>query len=95
MVTYADVIAKLLTDTGIDYIFGMPGSRASVELIEAARKQGIRYVLCNNESAAAVMAATYGVLEGRPGVCSTGVGPGATNAVNGVAHAHLTFCLGS
>jgi acetolactate synthase-1/2/3 large subunit len=89
MVTYADVIAKLLADAGIEYIFGMPGSRASVELIEAARKQGIHYVLSNNESAAAVMAATYGVLQRRPGACSTGVGPGATNAVNGVAHAYL------
>ncbi len=89
MITYADVIAKLLADAGIEYIFGMPGSRASVELIEAARKQGIHYVLSNNESAAAVMAATYGVLQHRPGVCSTGVGPGATNAINGVAHALL------
>lgn len=89
MVTYADVIAKLLADADIEYIFGMPGSRASVELIEAARKQGIRYVLSNNEAAAAVMAATYGVLQRRPGICSTGVGPGATNAVNGVAHAQL------
>src|SRR5438128_9204869 len=89
MVTYADVIAKLLADSGIEYIFGMPGSRASVELIEAARKQGLHYVLSNNESAAAVMAATYGVLQRRPGVCSAGVGPGATNAVNGVAHALL------
>lgn len=89
MLTYADVIAKLLADAGIEYIFGMPGSRASVELIEAARKQGIHYVLSNNEAAAAVMAATYGVLQRRPGVCSTGVGPGATNAVNGVAHAML------
>jgi acetolactate synthase-1/2/3 large subunit len=89
MVTYADVIAKLLADAGIEYIFGMPGSRASVELIEAAHKQGVHYVLSNNESAAAVMAATYGVLQRRPGICSTGVGPGATNAVNGVAHAQL------
>jgi acetolactate synthase-1/2/3 large subunit len=89
MVTYADVMAKLLADAGIEYIFGMPGSRASVELIEAARKQGLHYVLSNNESAAAVMAATYGVLQRRPGICSTGVGPGATNAVNGVAHAQL------
>lgn len=89
MVTYADVIAKLLADAGIEYIFGMPGSKASVELIEAAQKQGVHYVLSNNEAAAAVMAATYGVLQRRPGVCSTGVGPGATNAVNGVAHAYL------
>jgi acetolactate synthase-1/2/3 large subunit len=59
------------------------------ELIEAARKQGLHYVLSNNEAAAAVMAATYGVLQRRPGVCSTGVGPGATNVVNGVAHAYL------
>ncbi len=89
MVTHADVIAKRLADAGIEYIFGMPGSRASVELIEAAQKLGIHYVLSNNEAAAAVMAATYGILERRPGVCSTGVGPGATNAVNGVAHAQL------
>ncbi|MBM3224777.1 MAG: thiamine pyrophosphate-binding protein [Candidatus Tectomicrobia bacterium] len=89
MVTYADVVAKLLADAQIEYIFGMPGSRASVELIEAARKQGIEYVLSNNEAAAAVMAATYGVLQRRPGVCSVGVGPGATNVVNGVAHALL------
>lgn len=89
MVTYADVIAKIVVDAGIDHIFGMPGSRASVELIEATQKQGVRYVLCNNEAAAAVMAATYGVLQRRPGICQTGVGPGATNAVNGVAHAYL------
>ena len=89
MVTHADVIAKRLADAGIEYIFGMPGSRASVELIEAAQKVGIHYVLSNNEAAAAVMAATYGILQRRPGVCSTGVGPGATNAVNGVAHAQL------
>lgn len=89
MVTYADVVAKLLADAQIEYIFGMPGSRASVELIEAARKQGIEYVLSNNEAAAAVMAATYGVLQHRPGICSVGVGPGATNVINGVAHALL------
>src|SRR2546428_13144543 len=89
MVTYADVIARLLADTGIEYIFGMPGSRASVELIEAARKQGIHYVLSNNESAAAVMAATYGALQRRPGGCSDGVGPGATHVVNRGAHALL------
>jgi hypothetical protein len=50
MVTHADVIAKRLADAGIEYIFGMPGSRASVELIEAAQKLGIHYVLSNNEA---------------------------------------------
>ena len=77
MATYADVVAAALSDAGIEYIFGVPGSLGSVELIEAARRRGIRYVLCSNEASAAVMAGTYGVLTNRPGVCSTGVGPGA------------------
>ena len=71
---------------GIEYIFGVPGSLSSVELIEAAAKQGIRYVLCSNESCAAAMAGVYGVMKHRPGVVSTGVGPGAAAAVHGVAH---------
>ena len=89
MVTYADVVAKVLADAQMAYIVGMPGSRASVELIEAARTQGMTYVLSNNEAAAAVMAATYGVWPQRPGVCAVGVGPGATHVINGVAHALL------
>ncbi len=83
MATYADVAAACLADAGIEYIFGVPGSLSSVELIEAASKRGIRYILCSNESSAAVMAGTYGILKNRPGVCSTGVGPGAAAAVLG------------
>ena len=77
MATFADVAAAALADAGIEYIFGVPGSLGSVELIEAASKRGIRYILCSNESSAAVMAGTYGVMRNRPGVVSTGVGPGA------------------
>lgn len=86
MPTYADVVASVLADAEIEFIFGVPGSLSSVELIEAASKQGIRYILCSNESTAAVMAATYGIMKGRPGVCSTGVGPGAAASVLGVAN---------
>ncbi|MFP6867921.1 MAG: thiamine pyrophosphate-binding protein [Nitrospinota bacterium] len=86
MATYADVAAACLADAGIEYIFGVPGSLSSVELIEAASMRGIRYILCSNESSAAVMAGTYGILKNRPGVCSTGVGPGAAAAVLGIAN---------
>ena len=86
MTTYADVVAAVLADHGIEYIFGVPGSLSSVELIEAASKRGIRYVLCSNESSAAAMAGVYGVMRNRPGVISTGVGPGAVAAVPGVTH---------
>ncbi len=89
MTTYADVVAATLKDAGIEYIFGVPGSLSSVELIEAAGKQGIRYILCSNESSAAAMAGVYGVMKNRPGVVSTGVGPGAAAAVHGAVHLQL------
>ncbi|MFC1491701.1 thiamine pyrophosphate-binding protein [Nitrospinota bacterium] len=89
MPTYSDVVAAVLAEAEIEYIFGVPGSLGSVELIEAASRRGIRYVLCSNEASAAVMAGTYGVLKNRPGVCSTGVGPGAAAAVLGVANGWL------
>src|SRR5688500_7436911 len=89
MSTYADVVSAVLADAGIEYIFGVPGSLSSVELIEAASKRGIRYVLASNESSAAVMAGTYGALRNRPGVVSTGVGPGAAAALHGVAHVFM------
>jgi acetolactate synthase-1/2/3 large subunit len=89
MSTYADVVAAVLADAGIEFIFGVPGSLSSVELIEAASKRGIRYVLTSNESSAAVMAGTYGALRNRPGVVSTGVGPGAASALHGVAHVFM------
>ena len=89
MPTYADVVAATLAEAGIECIFGVPGSLSSVELIEAAAKHGIRYVLTSNESSAAVMAGVYGAMRGRPGVVSTGVGPGAAAALHGTAHLHL------
>ena len=89
MTTYADVVASTLKQAGIEYIFGVPGSLSSVELIEAAGKQGIRYILCSNESSAAAMAGVYGVMKNRPGVVSTGVGPGAAAAVHGTVHLQL------
>ena len=89
MPTYADVVATTLAANAIEYVFGVPGSLSSVELIDAAARQNVRYVLCSNESSAAVMAGTYGILRNRPGVVSTGVGPGAVAGVHGVAHCHL------
>ena len=89
MTTYADVVVSVLADAGIEYIFGVPGSLSSVELIEAAAKRDIRYILCSNESSAAAMAGVYGILRNRPGVVSTGVGPGAAAVLHGVAHLML------
>ncbi len=76
MTTYADVVAASLAQAGIEYIFGVPGSLSSVELIEAASKQNIRYILCSNESSAAVMAGVYGVMSTGPESCRLVLGQG-------------------
>ena len=89
MPSQADVVVTVLAEAGVDRIFGVPGSLSSVELIDAAARAGISYVLCSNESSAAAMAGVYGSLKETIGVVSTGVGPGAAAVVHGVAHLHM------
>lgn len=67
----------------------MPGGGSSLDLIDAAARQGIEFVLCRTETAAALMAAVTGELTGIPGVVLTGIGPGAASVVNGIAYASL------
>jgi len=84
-----DVIANVLKEAGIDRIFGIPGAGASTDLIDAATKLGIEVVLTSHEGSAAMIAAVYGEIKGRPGVCFSITGPGATNLASGVAYAYL------
>ena len=69
-------------------MFGLPGEE-NLHLLEAVRKANLKVVVTRHEQAAAFMAATYGRLTGRAGVCFSTLGPGATNLVTGVAHAQL------
>jgi acetolactate synthase-1/2/3 large subunit len=57
--------------------------------VESLRSSRIGLVLTRHEQAAAFMAATYGRLTGRPGVCISTLGPGALNFSTGAAYAHL------
>jgi acetolactate synthase-1/2/3 large subunit len=57
--------------------------------VESIRKSSIQLILTRHEQAAAFMAATYGRLTGRPGVCLTTLGPGALNLATGAAYALL------
>lgn len=85
----ADVIATALRDAGVRYLFGVPGGGSSLDLIEAARRHGLRFVLTATEAAAAIAAMAQAEITGAPGVCLTGLGPGAASAVNGAACALL------
>jgi len=84
----SQVIIQYLAAAGIRHIFGYPGD-PSVEFLEAARREGMHFVLGSREGTAGLMAEAYGQLTGRPGVCLSTLGPGSTNLVNAVANAYL------
>jgi len=74
---------------GMKRLFGVPGGGSSLDLINAANKLGVEFVLCRGETSAALMAAVSSELTGIPHVALTGIAPGAASAVNGVAYASL------
>ena len=84
----ADLFVRALEREGVEYIFGIPGEE-NLDLLEALRKSGIKLVLTRHEQAAGFMAATYGRLTGKTGVCLSTLGPGATNLVTAAAYAQL------
>lgn len=84
----SDLFVKQLEEEGVEYIFGLPGEE-NLDLLESLRTSTIKLVVTRHEQAAAFMAATYGRLTGKAGVCFSTLGPGATNLVTGVAHAQL------
>jgi len=85
----SDLFIKALENEGVEYIFGVPGEE-NLDFLESLRNStSIKLVLTRHEQGAAFMAATYGRLTGRPGVCLSTLGPGATNFVTGAAYAQL------
>jgi acetolactate synthase-1/2/3 large subunit len=84
----SDLLVAALANEGVDRIFGVPGEE-NLDVLESLRHSAIELVLTRHEQAAAFMAATYGRLTGRPGVCITTLGPGALNLSTGAAYAHL------
>jgi acetolactate synthase I/II/III large subunit len=84
----SDMFVKALENEGVDYVFGIPGEE-NLDLLDSLKGSKIRLVLTRHEQAAGFMAATYGRLTGKPGVCLSTLGPGATNLVTAAAYAQL------
>ncbi|KWE58718.1 acetolactate synthase [Burkholderia ubonensis] len=84
----SDLFVKALEAEGVEYVFGIPGEE-NLDLLESLRRSRIKLVLTRHEQAAGFMAATYGRLTGRTGVCLATLGPGATNFVTAAAYAQL------
>lgn len=87
--TLAEAMIATLKAHGVKFLFGVPGGGSSLDLIAAADKAGMAFILCRGETSAALAASVVGELTGTPGVVLTAIGPGAASAVNGVAYAHL------
>jgi acetolactate synthase I/II/III large subunit len=82
----ADVLVECLSHFGVRQLFGMPGSHSTSIYDAIARCPGlIGTVLIRNEQAGAFAADGYARVTGRPGVICTTAGPGATNALSGIA----------
>jgi acetolactate synthase-1/2/3 large subunit len=84
----SELLVRTLEGVGVRWVFGVP-SGPVLPLIEALRQSSIRFVLTASETSAGFMASTVGCLTGRPGVCVSTVGPGATNLTTGVGCAWL------
>jgi acetolactate synthase I/II/III large subunit len=89
MATVADRIVARLREAGVGHIFGMPGGGGNLDLIDAARRAGMPFVLAATETGGAIAAIAQAEITGRPGACLTTLGPGVASVVNGIACAKL------
>ncbi len=88
MIKASDLLVAALENEGVTHVFGVPGEE-NLDFVESLRTSSIKLVVTRHEQPAAFMAATYGRLTGRPGVCLSTLGPGALNLVTGAAYALL------
>ncbi|MGJ0490482.1 acetolactate synthase 3 large subunit [Methylobacter sp.] len=85
----AQIVIQSLKDEGVEYIFGYPGG-AVLHLYDAIFQQDdVKHILVRHEQAATHAADGYARATGKPGVVLVTSGPGATNAVTGIATAYL------
>ncbi len=84
----SDLFVQALENENVEYIFGIPGEE-NLDLLDSLSRSKIKLILTRHEQAAGFMAATYGRLTGKAGVCLSTLGPGATNLVTAAAYAQL------
>ena len=84
----SDLFIEVLEKEGVEYIFGIPGEE-NLDFLNSLKDSHIQLILTRHEQAAGFMAATYGRLTGKAGVCLSTLGPGATNFVTAAAYAQL------
>ena len=83
------MLIRALADEGVEYVYGYPGG-AVLHIYDAMFQQHqVKHVLVRHEQAATHMADAYARASGKAGVVLVTSGPGATNAVTGIATAYM------
>ena len=84
-----EIVVQSLVDEGVEFLFGYPGG-AVLHLYDALfHEEKLKHILVRHEQGAVHAADAYARSTGKPGVVLVTSGPGATNAVTGIATAHL------
>lgn len=85
----AEMVVRALRDEGVKYIYGYPGG-ALLHVYDAIfQQEEVEHILVRHEQAATHMADAYARATGKAGVALVTSGPGATNAVTGIATAYM------
>ncbi|HUW65801.1 MAG TPA: biosynthetic-type acetolactate synthase large subunit [Spirochaetia bacterium] len=87
-ITGAKALVRCLEQEGVEVVFGYPGG-AILPVYDELRNSSIKHVLVRQEQGAVHMANGYARATGRVGVVIVTSGPGATNAVTGIANAYM------
>ena len=89
MTSGGEALIKALADENVDIIFGYPGG-AALHIYDAIYTQdSVQHILVRHEQAATHAADGFARATGKPGVCLVTSGPGATNAITGIATAYM------
>ena len=87
--TGAEIVVQSLIEEGVEHLFGYPGG-AVLHIYDALEQQEkLQHILVRHEQAATHAADGYARSTGKPGVVLVTSGPGATNAVTGIATAYM------
>lgn len=89
VMTGAKALLEALKAEGVKHIFGLPGG-AIIPIYDVLYdERDIRHILVRHEQGAAHAADGYARVLGKPGVCMTTSGPGATNLTTGILNAYM------
>jgi acetolactate synthase-1/2/3 large subunit len=87
--TGSDIFVRCLKEQGVEFIFGYPGGAVLPLYDSLFQQKDVQHILVRHEQAATHAADGYARATGQPGVVLVTSGPGATNAVTGIATAYM------